>query len=139
MNTFTAIQGDRYTQSDHRERNRSRDHLAALAQPSPLMALHGIGYDVSQAKLVEVDFDPYEAAREPELEQDAVLAVLDYFGHPAGRQAGGFVTSLLETMGRADLGNRAKLVAAFPEWGIPFVIAKDEVGGTARLAARFEV
>lgn len=77
-----------------------------------------------------------KATDEPELDEDAVLAVLDYFAHPAGRQAGGFVTSLLETMGRADLSNRAKLVAAFPEWGVPFAIAKDVAGGTDALAAQ---
>jgi hypothetical protein len=73
---------------------------------------------------------------EPERGTYAVRAVLSHFGHPAGVQAGGFVTSLLETMGRADSGNRAKLVAAFPEWGVPFVIAKDVAGGTDALATQ---
>lgn len=73
---------------------------------------------------------------EPKMDAYAVRAVLSHFGHPAGLQAGGFVTSLLETMGRADSGNRAKLVAAFPEWGVPFVVAKDVMGGTDALAAQ---
>lgn len=91
---------------------------------------------VNAGRIIEIPGDPYTYRLASELPEDAVLAVLDYFGHPAGRQAGGFVTSLLETMGRADLANRAKLVAAFPEWGVPFVLAKDVKGGTDALAAQ---
>lgn len=136
MQTFTTIQGDRYTQADRIDRNRNSDHLAALATENPLTWLHSLGYDVSQAKLVQVDFDPYKRDRMPEVDRIAALAVLEHFGHPAGRQAGGFVTSLLETMGRADAGNRARLVAAFPEYGDLFLLAKDTEGGTELLAAR---
>lgn len=92
---------------------------------------------VNAGRIIEIPGSPYTYQLASELPEDAVLAVLDYFGHPAGRQAGGFVTSLLETMGRADLSNRAKLVAAFPEWGVPFVVARDVAGGIDSLAARF--
>lgn len=58
-----AIQGDRYTQADRLTRNRNADHLEALATDDPLMHLHGLGYDVSTASVVDLCFDPYAGSR----------------------------------------------------------------------------
>lgn len=63
----------------------------------------------------------------------AIRTVLAHFGDDLGIKGGGFTTALLETMSRADLGNRARLVAAFPEYGVPFQIAATIGNGTAAL------
>lgn len=67
--------------------------------------------------------------------EDALLAVLHHFGNPAGRQGGGFVTSLLETMDRADSSNLARLINAFPEFATPFMLVKETPGGIETLEA----
>jgi hypothetical protein len=50
------IVGTKYTQADSWTRDQKADMAAALAQPkgSELMYLHGLGYDCSQARVVEV-------------------------------------------------------------------------------------
>ncbi len=64
---------------------------------------------------------------------DAAYAVLWYFGHPAGIEPGSFTASLLETFSRADLGNRASLLSAFPELGSAFIAAQREHDGIEML------
>jgi hypothetical protein len=65
--------------------------------------------------------------------KNAALAVLHFFGDPAGREPGGFVSALLNAMSAADLTNRARLVTAFPEYGKPFLMAKSARDGITHL------
>jgi hypothetical protein len=62
-----------------------------------------------------------------------IRAVLSYFGHPEGREAGSFLTRLIEAMGVADLDNFDKLSLAFPEIAVPFNMASREPEGTRTL------
>jgi hypothetical protein len=52
------------------------------------------------------------------IKPEAAQAVLHFFGDSVGRDPGAFVVTLLEAMAAADVTNRARLVAAFPEYGI---------------------
>jgi len=78
--------------------------------------------------------DDYPAGASP----DGAKAVLSFFGDPVGVTPGSFVQSLLETMSHADETNRARLVAAFPEYGRPFLMAKSARDGIERLRAIVE-
>lgn len=62
-----------------------------------------------------------------------IRAVLNYFGHPEGREAGGFLTRLIEAMGVADLDNFDKLAQVFPEIAVPLNMASREPEGTRTL------
>lgn len=65
-------------------------------------------------------------------------AVLWYFAPGENYEPGGFIVALLDAMGRADRTNRRRLVAAFPEVGVPFELAKDIEGGLRACAVGLE-
>lgn len=46
-------------------------------------------------------------------------------GIRGGYQPGSFTTSLLEALIKADTGNRERLLSAFPEYTVPFAIARE--------------
>lgn len=43
--------------------------------------------------------------------------LLGYYRQPGGWQVGGFTTNLIAAWEKADMGNRFKLAASFPELG----------------------
>lgn len=65
--------------------------------------------------------------------REAALAVLWFFGHQEGRNPGDFTQHLLEALAHADLTNRAALVAAFPDLGHAFLMAKSDRDGIEKL------
>jgi hypothetical protein len=73
-----------------------------------------------------------------QIDPGAASAVLWFFGHPAGRAPGRFTELLLDAMACADESNRARLVAAFPHFGWPFLMAKSARNGVQDLYALVE-
>jgi hypothetical protein len=62
----------------------------------------------------------------------AFAAVLHHFGR-GGTDPGSFASALLDLLGKADQGNREKLGAAFPRFGVPWALAANHPGGTRAL------
>jgi hypothetical protein len=58
--------------------------------------------------------------------------VLSHFGR-GGYPAGDWAESLITLIDRADMVNRAKLLAAFPEYGAAVLLAKYDEEGIATL------
>lgn len=48
------------------------------------------------------------------LDEEAVRRILWFFGRPGGREPGGFFSSLLEAMSKADQENFARIQIGFP-------------------------
>jgi hypothetical protein len=77
-----------------------------------------------------------ELARRPAsslIDPGAASAVLWFFGDPAGREPGTFTKALLEAFAHADESNRARLNAAFPSFGRPFLLARSARNGQKEL------
>lgn len=66
----------------------------------------------------------------------AALPVLAFFGHPAGREAGGFVTALIIALSRADRENRAKLATVYPAYTEAYEMGSSVSDGLDQLARR---
>ncbi len=61
---------------------------------------------------------------------EVAQAVLWHFGDTnLGCEAGGFITALMVAIQRADLVNRARLAAGFPEFVVAVAAVKDEAWG----------
>lgn len=63
---------------------------------------------------------------------DVAAHVLSHFGR-GGYPAGDWTESLISLIDRADMTNRAKLVSAYPEYGVAVLIAKYDEEGIAVL------
>lgn len=96
---------------------------------------YGTGIEGMTMTRLEAEAKLAAEAKRRELQEDqadGIGAVLYHFTGQ-GRIPGGFACSLMETMGKADRTNLARLIAAFPEYGVPFDIAAHVEGGTAAL------
>lgn len=69
-------------------------------------------------------------------EVTATRAVLYFYGHPKGWEAGGFTMSLIELWCKADLTNKARIRLAFPEVAGALETVNSELGGLEKLAER---
>lgn len=63
------------------------------------------------------------------LDEEAVRRVLWFFGRPGGREPGGFFTSLLEAMSKADQENLARLHVGFPADAFWMAVLKQRADG----------
>lgn len=61
--------------------------------------------------------------------------VLSHFGRPGGYPAGDWTESLISLIDRADMVHRAKLTAAFPDYGAAIILAKYDERGINQLQA----
>ncbi|WP_171117876.1 MULTISPECIES: hypothetical protein [unclassified Streptomyces] len=68
----------------------------------------------------------------PTIPADVAAHVLSHFGR-GGYPAGDWTESLITLIDRADMTNRAKLLAAFPEYGAAVLLAKYDEEGIATL------
>lgn len=68
------------------------------------------------------------------LNAERLRHVLQFFGHEEGQDGGGFAMGLLELMAHADRANRSTLARAFPMWGAPFALVKDDALGLEVIA-----
>lgn len=67
------------------------------------------------------------------ISREVAANVLHFFRGTEGYAAGSFFTALYEAAARADLHNRAKLAAGFPEQMTAFSLAADRPDGLAIL------
>ncbi|MFH8804108.1 hypothetical protein ACH4F6_31720 [Streptomyces sp. NPDC017936] len=68
----------------------------------------------------------------PSVSREVAAHVLSHFGR-GGYPAGDWTESLISLIDRADMTNRAKLMAAFPDYGRAVLIAKYDEEGVATL------
>lgn len=68
----------------------------------------------------------------PTIPAEVAAHVLSHFGR-GGYPAGDWTESLITLIDRADTTNRAKLLAAFPEYGAAVLLAKYDEEGIATL------
>lgn len=67
------------------------------------------------------------------ISREVAAHVLSHFGRPGGYPAGDWTESLISLIDRADMTNRAKLLAAFPGYGAAIALAKYDENGIATL------
>jgi hypothetical protein len=70
----------------------------------------------------------------PTIPAEVAAHVLSHFGR-GGYPAGDWTESLITLIDRADMTNRARLLAAYPEYGAAITLAKYDENGIATLQA----